>query len=205
MIVGVSQRGDHWVDRDETRDAVDRRLILWLASAGFVPVPIPNSLPPSRLQTWLSTIQPGAILLSGGNDLGEDPARDATEAILLSYAQDHHLPVLALCRGMLMMADWLGGEISRIAGHVRTRHQLHATQGANWPQTVNSFHNWTVASCPTSVEVIARALDDNAIEAIRHRYLPWQGWMWHPEREYPAFDPIDLQRLQVLFGGEQST
>ena len=25
--------------------------------------------------------------------------------------------------------------------------------------------------------------DDGNIEAIRHRELPWEAWMWHPERE----------------------
>jgi putative glutamine amidotransferase len=28
--------------------------------------------------------------------------------------------------------------------------------------------------------------------------MPWEGWMWHPERE-EVFNPKDLQRIRDLF------
>ena len=35
------------------------------------------------------------------------------------------------------------------------------------------------------------------IEAMRHGTLPWEGWMWHPERE-ANFSPRDLARMKAL-------
>jgi putative glutamine amidotransferase len=39
---------------------------------------------------------------------------------------------------------------------------------------------------------------DGSIEAIKHETLPWQGWMWHPER-YSEFCEDDGQRIRNLF------
>ena len=47
--------------------------------------------------------------------------------------------------------------------------------------------------------VISRS-DGNTIEAIKHCKLPWEGWMWHPEREL-SFDKRDIDRLSALFNG----
>ena len=40
--------------------------------------------------------------------------------------------------------------------------------------------------------------EDGFIEAIAHRYLPWEGWMWHPERETPFLEQ-DTRRIKALF------
>jgi putative glutamine amidotransferase len=40
---------------------------------------------------------------------------------------------------------------------------------------------------------------DGVIEAIRHEQFPWEGWMWHPERE-EVFNMIDTLRMKRLLG-----
>jgi putative glutamine amidotransferase len=40
---------------------------------------------------------------------------------------------------------------------------------------------------------------DGEIEAIEHTTLPWQGWMWHPERE-AEFAASDQIRFKSLLG-----
>ena len=45
---------------------------------------------------------------------------------------------------------------------------------------------------------------DGAIEAIAHRTFPWQGWMWHPERE-PTVNAQDLERARTLLHTVQGT
>ena len=198
-VVAVSQRIDVHIDRQERRDALDQRLCAWLAVAGYLPVPVPNSFetPASDekiLQTWLDTLKPGAIVLSGGNDIGEVIERDNTERQLLAYAQKHSLPALGICRGMQMMGVWAGGELKPAQGHTRTRHALCGELAGD----VNSFHDYALAACPMGYTVTATA-EDGCIEAIRHENLAWEGWMWHPERE-PSFRSRDLERLQKLFG-----
>jgi len=192
-VVAVSQRVDAFPERGENRDALDQRLIAFLRVAGYLPVPVPNGLQ-DALHGWLSTLSPQAIVLSGGNDIGQCPARDLTENRLLDHAQAHGLPVLGICRGMQMIAHWSGGELKPVTGHVRTRHQLSGQIVAE----VNSYHGLALAGCPEPFEVTARS-EDGEIEAIRHLSLPWEGWMWHPERE-DVFAPHDLHRLQELFG-----
>lgn len=146
-------------------------------------------------------MRPEALVLSGGNDIGEYPERDATERHLLTWAAANRIPVLGICRGLQMMAVWAGGNLVPVEGHVRTRHALSvsAPQG-EWSASVNSFHNWGLSSCPDGFEIAAQA-EDGGIEAIRHIELPWEGWMWHPERE-ETFAPQDTARLRRLFSGQ---
>jgi len=43
-VVAVSQRVDDYPDRNERRDVLDQRLIEFLLAAGYLPIPVPNSL-----------------------------------------------------------------------------------------------------------------------------------------------------------------
>ena len=66
-------------------------------------------------------------------------------------------------------------------------------------EEVNSYHNLVLTSCPSEYDVIARSIDGE-IEAIRHQSLPWEGWMWHPERE-KVFNADDIVRTKDVLGG----
>jgi len=204
LIVAVSQRVDLLPDREERRDALDQRLCIWLIAAGFLPVPVPNRLTSAHaaaaecqagLHDWLQAVRPGAVVLSSGNDIGACPERDFTERLLLDWAKERRLPLLGICRGMQMLCGWAGGPLKRVLGHVRTRHSLSGLITGE----VNSFHDFTLEGCPPDFEVLARA-EDGEIEAIRHTNLPWEGWMWHPERER-EFTSGDLSRVNTLFTG----
>lgn len=203
-LVAVSQRVDTFPERNESRDALDQRLITLLLVAGFIPAPVPNGLhrtlpdgrlDPEALDAWLAAVKPQAFVLSGGNDVGQCRERDLTEGWLLDHASRHQKPLLGICRGMQMLAHWAGVELSAIQGHVRTRHRLTGEIVGE----VNSYHGFSLATCPLDFKVLARS-EDGEIEAIRHQSLPWEGWMWHPERE-ESFAARDLQRIKALFGG----
>lgn len=201
-IVAVSQRVDTHPERGETRDALDQRLSGFLLAAGLIPVPVPNGLSrqsPDELDHWLAAVSPQAVVLSGGNDIGQYPARDQTESRMLDHARTRNLPVLGICRGMQMLAHWSGSGLKSVTGHVRTRHRLSGLIVSE----VNSYHGFALENCPQGFEVMARS-EDGEIEAIRHLHLPWQGWMWHPERE-TAFAAHDIERIQQLFNITDST
>lgn len=198
--IAVSQRVDLMPERGERRDALDQRMVAWLSSAGYLPVPVPNVLgEPDKdtgvLRQWLEMLQPSAVLLSGGNDIGEVPERDATERALLQWAAERGLPLLGICRGMQMMGVSAGIALQHVDGHVKTRHRLEL-EGSS--RDVNSYHDFALMDCPQDYRVLARS-EDGEIEAIRHSTLLWEGWMWHPERETPPSNE-DTRRLQALFG-----
>jgi gamma-glutamyl-gamma-aminobutyrate hydrolase PuuD len=204
LKVAVSQRIDEKINLWEERDSLDHRIYQWLNAAECLSFPVPNVansfFMDGHIQesfSWLHIIKPDAILLSGGNDIGAKPRRDRTESALLSYAAKIGLPVLGICRGMQMMAVWSGGSLLPVIDHVGKRHRIQTAVGSgDWPMEVNSFHNYALAECPPDFSVAAYS-EDKSIEAICHKTLRWEGWMWHPERE-PEFNRIDLARFRSL-------
>jgi gamma-glutamyl-gamma-aminobutyrate hydrolase PuuD len=201
-IVAITQRVDIHVNRKERRDALDQRLNALIFSIGLLPVPVPNGFhvkPQLKSQNkrafdrWIKVISPGAILLSGGNDFGDFPERDRVENWLLDYAESNDLPALGICRGMQLMALRAGGKIEPLQGHVGTQHQLRGVISGK----ANSYHNYGLLDCPPKFRVLATS-EDSHIEAIRHESLPWEGWMWHPERDF-VFSTRDIKRLRALF------
>jgi putative glutamine amidotransferase len=209
-IIGVTQRVDFVSPHDEYRDALDQRLINWVSQAGCIAVPIPNtlfdkSLPENTqplLETWLNVINIDAVILSGGNDIGDIKHRDLTEKYLLSWSEKHKNPVLGICRGMQMMGTYAGEKLVAVNGHVKTCHKLNLKIGNNslLPFSVNSYHNFALNNCPNSYQILAKS-DDNSIEAIKHKKLPWEGWMWHPERD-ERFLEIHHERFKELINIE---
>ena len=99
------------------------------------------------------------------------------------------------------MAVWADGKLVKVNNHINTRHQLNTAKlDGGWPSEVNSFHQWGLDSCPLHFKVKART-DDGVIEAIKHNKLPWEGWMWHPERDSP-FGELEMKRVKELFNGK---
>lgn len=209
MIVGVTQRVLVNAARGERADSLDQRLTRFVIEAGGTPVPVPNTLvaadaDDSLLETWLRATGVGALVLSGGDDRGFAPERDRTEDALLDHAAAQRWPVLGICRGLQMMALRAGTPLEAVTDHVATRHVLtHAAGIDDLPGDVNSFHNFGVRSCPREFEVMASA-PDGTIEAMRHVSLPWEGWMWHPERD-AATAAEDRRRAARLLRAAPST
>ena len=75
------------------------------------------------------------------------------------------------------MSRWAGTKLKRVEGHIRKRHNLKGKI-----KEVNSYHAYSIAECPKDLKILALS-EDGEIEAIRHSSLPFEGWMWHPERE----------------------
>ncbi len=204
--IGVTQRVDKIDSYNEWRDALDQRLIDWVVQSGFVPIPIPNTLVrvPSLnshqpiLENWLNAVKIDAILFSGGNDIGSVEQRDLTEKYLLSWAEKNRKPALGICRGMQMMGIYAGGELIQVDGHVRVEHKLQDGDKPSdiFPEPVNSFHNQVIRECPEDFKILAKSEDGN-LEAIMHKELPWEAWMWHPERR-ESFLQSDLERFKKL-------
>lgn len=205
MNIIITQRIDKIESRNEYRDSIDQRLITWISSLGLKPITIPNALVNINnrfqkqpvLDSWLKDISIDGIILSGGNNIGEAPLRDLTEKYLLNIAIRDRIPLLGICRGMQMMGVFDGTKLVKVSNHVKETHSLVCNEEEDLPIRVNSYHEYSLHSCPKSYKVIAKS-EDGVIEAISHKKLPWEGWMWHPERDATISEINNVRFMRLL-------
>lgn len=178
----VSQRVEVIQSYGERRDCLDQRWCGFLLSCGLLPVPVMNR--GQDIKALFDLITPAGVLLTGGNDLaaygGDAPERDETERSLIALGMEHDIPIMGVCRGMQMIADYFGGKLGNVTGHVARRHMLAGTV----TREVNSYHNRAVIELPEEFEALAYA-EDGVVEAMRHRRRHMMAIMWHPERDTP--------------------
>ena len=185
------------VSHGEERDALARDWGRFLSQAlpGILWWPIPNDPPLARDR--LEQLAVGGIILTGGDDWGIFPHRDATEKNMLEWAFQRHVPVLGVCRGAQVINLCLGGCLAAATNHAGVRHPVHFSA-----QTleVNSYHCNTVPMDGLAKECRALAVaDDATVECFEYREKRLLGMMWHPEREKrPLSADIDL--IRGVFG-----
>ena len=98
-----------------------------------------------------------------------------------------------------MMGVYFGSELIEVKGHVGTKHKLQMNDNIEkmFPNIVNSYHNKVLKDCSSEFEILAKSIDGN-IEAMSHKKLPWEAWMWHPERD-KEFNIYCINRVKQLF------
>ena len=210
-FVAITQRLVRNKDYPETRDALDVRWAHLAKAAGFIPLPLPTF---TDFSCYPGRIPLAGVIFSGGNDLSRFSTdefsllRDTFEKGLLDYAVQTRMPVLGVCRGMQIIADYFGAELTGIPGHVGIRHNVELTSDSRYlgqsqyvPVQVNSYHTVGITRLPMVLKECARTADGQ-IEAYEHLELPIVGQMWHPEREetFKEFDLMTIRRLFNLSG-----
>ena len=197
MNIGVSQLEYFREDRNQMLDCLDQRLTLFLQNVASSIYPIPNSFTEENsLDRWIKNAGIEAIILSGGGNVGESPARDHVEHSLINYALRHSIPLIGICRGMQAIILHFGGVLQAKAGHVGVRHKIIIKERQ---VEVNSFHDFCIVDCPIEFDVLARA-EDSSIECVTHKEHQILGIMWHPERDQP-FKAQDLNLFKRFIRG----
>ena len=91
----LSQRLDFIKSRNELRDSLDQNYVRLLKKSGYLSMPIPNNIisnfddykcSKKEIKEYLDRIMPDGIVLTGGNDIGQYPARDNTELLILKVS-----------------------------------------------------------------------------------------------------------------------
>lgn len=185
----------------EIREALDIRWGKLLCKLGFLPVVVPTSI--TDFDDYIDRLGLGGIILSGGNSLScvsDDTLsirRDAFERFVLEAASAKEIPVLGVCRGAQFIADYFGGSVERIDGHVGTMHFVEVANSRFGLQSgmQNSFHDFAIIDAG---ELTPCAFsEDGAIEAVEHPRYKILGIMWHPER---GMGINDLNLVKNFFG-----
>ena len=197
--IGITQRRDQVLNRNETRDALDVCWASLLWDLNLVAIPLCSDIESRKM--YLETLGLDGFILSGGNDIGESCERDSLESCVLEFSKCNDLPVLGVCRGMQYINYFQGGSLAKVDGHVATQHALVG----NWAdhfgiRHVNSFHDYALLDNSLGEDLYALAhSEDGVIEAFRHTKHRWLGIMWHPERNSDTKQSCSF--IQAHFGG----
>lgn len=209
-LIGISG----WSHKNEIRDmrGVSLPYIEAVDRAGGLPVILPTGLSDEALTGWLERID--GLVMTGGGDIdpafyGEErlpecdppsPERDAFDMRLAKWALETGKPLLAICRGMQVLAVADGGSLHQHIGEdhrVRGRrhevvHTASVAEGSLLGRLtgvqelgVNSIHHQAVRAVSERFRVVARAAD-GTIEAYEALSVPFcLGVQWHPEALAP--------------------
>ena len=204
--IGLTQRLDSEKDYNETRTALDIRWYELLLSNDLLPVPIPMNF--STKQIIEMDIE--GFIFTGGNDLFSQSRndlskiRDKFETECINYAIRNSIPILGVCRGMQLVAEYFGSTLKKVNGHVAVRHKVRSAiisevmGELDLIREVNSYHNYSIDTLGEDLFKIAVCPDDNVIEAIEHKNHKIFCQMWHPEREDP-YHEMDNNIISNVF------
>ena len=139
------------------------------------------------------------LCLTGGEDAGSAPERDAVEEALLAHAARKPLPLLAICRGAQILNVFNGGSLHADLGPRNIVHSVGASEhpvrfepgtmiariAGSADATVNTSHHQAVDRLASAFTVSATA-PDGVIEAFESAEPGSNPWLlavqWHPER-----------------------
>ena len=208
--IGLTMRVVDAVNYVESRDALAQDWPAFMAAAlpevNWMPIPNLGSDAVPYAQDWGLD----GLILTSGNDIGENAERDATERALLAWALQEAIPVFGVCRGLQMVQTFMGGSLHQAepARHVATDHAVRIAQDAerlgpmSALRTVNSFHTQAVAVADLAEPLRAFAVtDDGLAEGVYHPDASLVAVQWHPERRHP-FDEQDRQLMRRTLGIE---
>jgi putative glutamine amidotransferase len=211
-IVGIPCRYNWNTSYFEVRETYPEAIY----AAGGTPVMLPLIPESDYIDVIMEKID--AICLSGSiNDIdplryGQEPKpklgpvvpkRDETDALLIEYAEERHLPILAICFGIQSLNVHRGGTLiqdveSEVKGSLkhmqgdlfyRRSHSINITEGsllADLAESnralVNSHHHQAIDIVGKNLEPIAWAAD-GVIEAVIDTRADRSvlGVQWHPE------------------------
>ena len=195
--IGITQRIIKHTRHNEVMDCLDINWAKILIAIDILPVPLPL-LPSDVVVSAWKTLDLDGLILSGGNTLVEyadendaidnlSSERDNYERALVQAALSTGTPIMGVCRGLQLLNVYYKGHLTKIKGHVGTRHPIipeNVSFGFNFRKEVNSFHEYAIKRENLGKQLISLAYDaEDNVEAIYNPEDKVFGIMWHPERE----------------------
>ena len=168
-------------------------------------VPVPNT--EARALDFAKRHQLDGLILSGGNDIGDNSRRNKTELALMEHFMQEDMPIFGISRGMEQIQTMLGGKLTKLDSrvHVDSKHPIRAQNdpgNIGWCgiRTVNSDHEYGIPMDDLHPALYSLATtNDDWVEAALMRDKRVGGLMWHPERE-SNFNLRDKTLIRWVFG-----
>ncbi len=193
LRIGVTMRQMQTAHEQRDALATDWGRFLQQVLPGTPWMPLPNT--EEAVVEMVDAFGINAVVLSGGDNWGEFPERDRTETLILDVAKARALPVLGVCRGAQVINGFCGGHLEEVCSkrHVAAHHEV---QMGRKTIRVNSFHGFGIPLEGLGKNLTPIGMDAQGyVETFFHDNLPWQGILWHPEREEtPAEHDVELVR-----------
>ena len=212
LRIGISSRIINAEKYDEKRDAISHDWPQFIEKMGANMILIPNSL--TNVEDFLNDIDLDGIILSGGDNIGDDKERDETENKILNFAITNKIPLFGVCRGMQVINKFFNGTIKKNinSSHVGNLHDITLVNN-NLIESikkkflrVNSFHNniITESNLGKNMQPFAITNNDKTIEGFFHKILPIAAVMWHPERDSNEYNQLIIKQIfsRKLFWNE---
>lgn len=199
--IGITLRIVKASNYDEMRDSLSHDWELFLQKLNFFPIFIPNSL--SDVESFLKEMEVDGLILSGGDNIGENKERDKTERKIIKFGITYKIPIFGVCRGMQVLNDYFGGKLTMDDSikHVENPHKISLSsvklQSILEKDSfqVNSFHKNLIKKnqLGKDLKLFAYCPTDMTVEGFIHKDYPIMGVMWHPERSGDIYNQKILQ------------
>jgi anthranilate synthase/aminodeoxychorismate synthase-like glutamine amidotransferase len=163
-------------------DSFTYNLVQYFGELGAKPVVYRNN---AITVGEIDALRPDHIVISPGPGRPEDAG--VSSAVIQALAS--RTPMLGVCLGHQAIGHVFGGRVVRASRPVHGKTSIIEHDGRGlFTGVAGSFpagryHSLVVADegWPDDLEVAARAADDGAVMALRHRTWPLHGVQFHPE------------------------
>lgn len=196
--IAISMGQEYLDKRKEKRDFIDVKIVNFLKICFDCDVYLINNFfnVDSKKKNnkyffnFLERHKINIVILSGGQNYGENILRDNTEIQLINYAIKKKIKLIGICRGMQMINLFFKGSLKKIKNHIRTQNTIVSIDKKN-KKKIKCFHGNGIKTLGLNLDELYRSLDGE-IEAFIHKNKNILGIMWHPERN-KVFEKSDIK------------